>query len=212
MKGLILNDIYIIQKGIKTAIILSVLSILFLLLTKSEIVFKVAVLLPFLIIPVKSFEILKYDVKSGWDKFSFTLPVKRTNLVKAKYITFLILITLSFLLSFGLFFLIDLLFFPSLTFEYYNQLLRGLGLIICVGAMLYPLTYKLGIEKSDSITIYSLGFSFGVFFSLAFVAKLVLESNRIADMIFSVVFFGLSVFFLIISYLISCSLVKRKEF
>ncbi|WP_414051745.1 ABC-2 transporter permease [Bacillus pumilus] len=212
MKGLILNDIYTIQKGIKTAIFLSILCVIFLLFTKNDVIFKVAVLLPFLIIPVKSFEILKYDVKSGWDKFSFTLPVKRTNLVKAKYITFLILITLSFLLSFGLFFLIDLLLFPTLTFEYYNQLLRGLGLIICVGAMLYPLTYKLGIEKSDSITIYSLGFSFGVFFSLAFVAKLVLEPNRIADMIFSVMFFGLSVFFLIFSYLISRSLVKRKEF
>ncbi|WP_033827973.1 ABC-2 transporter permease [Bacillus andreraoultii] len=212
MKGLILNDIYSIQRDIKSSIIFSVACVIFLILTKNVIAFKVAVFLPFLIIPVKSFEVLKYDVKSGWEKFMITLPVTRTQIVQSKYITFLILLILSLLLSLILFFAVDILYYPTFTLVYYNHLLRGMGLIICVAALLYPMTYKLGIEKSDSIILYSLCFSFGVFFFLAMLAKMILAENRNADMIFSIVFFLVSIFLLIISYLVACMIVARKEY
>ena len=85
-----------------------------------------------------------------------------------------------------------------------------MGLIICIAALIYPLTYKLGTEKSDSIMMGSVGFSLGMFFVITFILEMIGVEGF--DEKFSSIFFIVSNIFLLISYVVSIKIYKNKEF
>jgi len=212
MKGLILNNLYSMEKSIKSSSLLTVVAVVLLLLTNQSTALKVAAFLPFVLIPVHAFEILKYDAMSGWNKYEIILPVIRKRIVESKYMTFLLLLIFSVLLVFCVAFTVHLLMFPTMHSVFFNYLLRGMGLIICIAALIYPLTYKLGTEKSDSIMMGSVGFSLGMFFVIDFMLEMLISGVEDFDKKFSAIFFIMSIIFLIISYVISVNIYKNKEF
>lgn len=69
MKGLILNNLYSIDKSVKFSLLISTAAIIPLIISGNPTALKIAVLLPFLIIPMNAFEVLKQDSMSGWNKF-----------------------------------------------------------------------------------------------------------------------------------------------
>lgn len=211
MKGLILNNFYTIEKSVKSSIILSIAAVIILVMTEHDMALRAALFLPFFLIPVHGFEVLKHDAMSGWNIFETTLPVTREQIVRSKYSTFLLLLVCSFLIIVVIFFTVDRLFFSVIDQLFFNFLLRGMGLILCLAAATFALTYKLGTEKSDSITLGSAAFTFGMFFGLSTFLGTVFEHTRI-DEIFSVTFLGLAVTAFMISYVFSVYIYKRQEF
>lgn len=212
MKGLILNNLYSAEKSIKSGIIITIAAVILLIFTKNPTALKVAIFLPFALIPVHAFEVLKHDAMSGWNKFEITLPVVRHKIIQSKYVTFLLLFIISILLTFVLFFIAHLFIVPTFTTVFFNFLFRGMGLILCGAALTYPLTYILGTEKSDGITISSIGFAFGMFGLVSILLQMIIGTIEGFDRIFSVSFLLVSIFLLIISYVISINVYKRKEF
>lgn len=210
MKGLILNNFYSVKKSVKSSSLLTVVAVVLLLLTNQSAALKLAAFLPFVLIPVHAFEVLKYDAMSGWNKYELVLPVTRERIVESKYLTFILLIILSFLLVFSIAFSIHMLMFPTIHSIFINYLLRGMGLIICIASFIYPLTYKLGTEKSDSIMMGSVVFSLGMFFVIDFMLEMIDVEGF--DEKFSSIFFIVSILFLIISYVVSINIYKNKEF
>ncbi|GEN29809.1 ABC-type transport system involved in multi-copper enzyme maturation permease subunit [Cerasibacillus quisquiliarum] len=212
MKGLILNNLYTVEKGIKSSIGLTILAISLLLFTQNPVALRVAAFLPFLLIPVNAFEVLKHDDKSGWSKFELTLPVERHKIIQSKYITFVLLFSMSLVLTFVLFYFVHTFLYPTFTNTFFNFLLRGMGGILAIAALHYPLTYLLGTEKSDTITISSMGFCFGMFFIVFMLLELVIGTVDGFDGIFSVTFFAVSIVLFIVSYFVSYMIYKNKEF
>ncbi len=203
MKGLILNNIYSVQKSMNSSILLAIVAVIGLLLTKQLMLLKVAIFLPFFLIPVNAFEVLKHDAMSGWNKFERTLPVTQRSIITSKYITFLLLFGLSVIIVFIPFLIAHLFFYSTMNVLFLNFSFRGMGLILCVAAMLFPLTYKLGTEKSDSIMMTSGGISIGLFFFVSVLLQMIIGTVESFDEIFSITFLGIAILFLIVSYMLS---------
>lgn len=212
MKGLVLNNIYTVEKSIKSSMVLASATVLLLLFTQHAIAFRVAIFLPFALIPVHAFEVLKHDSKSGWSKFEITLPVNRQKIIRSKYITFLLLLLLSTILTFLLFYAANIFIQPSFTIVFFNFLLRGMGIILCIATLNYPLTFLLGTEKSDAIQIYSIGFALGVFGLMSLLVMMVIGPVKSYDQIFSMSFLLISMLLFLISYVVSNRIYKHKEF
>ncbi len=212
MKGLILNNFYTIEKSVKSSIILSIAAVIILVMTEHDMALRAALFLPFFLIPVHGFEVLKHDVMSGWNTFEITLPVTRKQIVGSKYFTFLLLLLCSFLIIGVTFFTVDRLFFPVMDQLFFNFLLRGIGLILCLAASTFALTYKLGTEKSDSIMIGSAAFTFGVFFGLSILLEMTVGNIENIDELFSITFVCIASIAFMSSYATSVYLYNRKEF
>jgi|SRR5690625_1651953 len=212
MKGLLLNNLYSIEKSTKTSMILASVAVIILVMTQHNIAIKAALFLPFLLVPVHAFEVLKYDALSGWNKFEITLPVTRKQIVRSKYSTFLLLFMCSLMMIVFIFFAVDQFIYPVIDQVFFNFLFRGMGIILCLAASTFMLTYKLGTEKSDSIMISSTGFTFGVFFGLSILLEFVLGTIQHIDEVFSVIFFIIASISLLVSYILSIQIYIKKEF
>lgn len=212
MKGLILNNFYSMGKGIGYAIFVSVVAVIVLTLVETKIATRVAGILPMVLIPTFALEVLKYDAMSGWSKFEIILPVTRKKIVQSKYTTFLLLLLVSALVPTLMFFIADLFTLQTYTTLFFSYMLRGMGFILCIAALTYPLTYLLGTERSDSISVSSFIFAFGVFISLQFLLQLIIGKVDGFDETFSFIYFVISIIFFGISYVVSTRIYKEKEF
>jgi len=212
MRGLIFNNLYSIRKSTKTSFILAIAAVIVLVMTQHNIALRIALFLPFLLIPVQAFEVLKQDAMSGWNKFEITLPVTRSQIVGSKYSTFLLLFMCSFMLIMVVFVITDQFMYSVIDQVFFNFLCRGMGIILCLAASTFMLTYKLGTEKSDSIMISSMGFTFSMFFGLSILIEMILGNINYIDEIFSVTFLTLAVISLLISYIFSVQIFKKKDF
>lgn len=201
-----------IERSIKTSILFTMISVFGLAFIKSPLALKIAVFLPYLMIPIQFFEIFKHESKSGWDQFLFMLPVSKNQIIQSKYITFLLLLLVSLLISLFSLFLVNNFIYPVPTNIFFNFALRGLGIISCMAALIFPVTYLFGTQKSDSIILSSLGFSFGIFLSLSIIIEIILNEHNRADEIFSLAFYLLSTFLLLLSYFITCFIYSKKEY
>lgn len=212
MRGLILNNFYTIGRSVKSSSLLAIAIVIGLLITKNEMALRAAIFLPFLLIPVHAFEVLKHDTLSGWNRFEITLPVTRKTIVTSKYVTFLLLFITSLIIVSVPFLLVHFFVYPTMNPLFFNFLLRGMGLIISIAALTFPLTYVLGTEKSDTITMSGVGFSLGLFFAVSMLLLLFIGSTENFDEIFSVTFFMIASLLLLISYAISIWIYMNKQF
>ncbi|WP_350346617.1 ABC-2 transporter permease [Heyndrickxia faecalis] len=212
MKGLILNNLYSIDKSVKFSLLISTAAIIPLIISGNPTALKIAVLLPFLIIPMNAFEVLKQDSMSSWNKFEITLPLKKSKIIQSKFITFLLLLFTSLLLTFALFYCASIFISPTVMDDFFNIGLRGMGLMFCAASLVYPLTYIFGIEKSDMITMGSMGFSFVMFFFISFLMKVFIGEMKGVEEIFSLSFLLVSIFLFILSYATSVIIYRKKEF
>ncbi|TMW70922.1 ABC-2 transporter permease [Alteribacter natronophilus] len=212
MKGLVLNHYYAIEKGIKSSVAAVAVLVIAALVIQEDWALRFAVFLPFLLIPVHAFEVLKRDVLSGWNRFEITLPVKRKQIVQSKYATFLLLLLVSLALPMVLYTAVHFLIEPVFTDIVFNFLMRGMGLVLCLAAIVYPLTFKWGTEKSDMIFILSLAFSFGTFGGVSGLLALVIGTPDWYDQVFSLVFLIVALASFAVSYMLSQRIYKKKEF
>ncbi|WP_341518395.1 ABC-2 transporter permease [Bacillus paramobilis] len=210
MKGLILNNFYSVRESIALSLLLAIVSNVILVLSGNATALKMAFYLPMALITVSAFEVLKQDNLSGWDKFEFILPVERKEIIRSKYITFLLLLIISILVTAGVFMLNSL--FVKISGELILiSVLRGMGLVLCLASTIYSLTYIYGGDKSELIRIISIIFAFAMFGLVSLMQKMMMGEVEGFDKIFSVNFLLVSCFIFIISYFISISAYKRKE-
>ena len=94
---------------------------------------------------------LNTDVTSKWSNFEITLPVRRVDIVKARYLSFLILILcgvfMSALTSFLTVFVFKKLSADALIFG----LSFGVSLSLLTSSFMYPIMLKIGTEKNEII-------------------------------------------------------------
>lgn len=146
MRGLILKDILVMRKSLKTYLLL----ILFYLILSAAGGLPISFCLSFIevllmVLPLSAFA---YDELSHWDKAVFALPLSRQTVVKARYGFLLLLVLISAALS-GL-----LCIFFSLTgraepLETLASVLACLGVGMLIPAVMLPLNYKLGRERAQ---------------------------------------------------------------
>ncbi len=152
---------------------------------------------------------MKRDSASKWDRFEITMPVKRDEVVIARYISFLLFalmgITIS-LMTVGL----SALFGNEIVYErIIFAFAGGITMILLTPALAYPMMIRFGGDKSESIVMYSLMASMGIFVVFGeFVWGILPNSEIVSYRLFIICF---SIILFLVSCFISILIYRKKE-
>lgn len=159
MLGLIKKDLIVIMNNLKSLLILLVFYVIMIYMGKMDIFF-----LPAFLSMVLMLSTFNYDNYNKWDFYALTLPNGRKNIVKSKYATSILVTIIFTVISL----LISLCFLSKVNIlnTVRTTLYTILGITL-FQAILYPVTFKLGIEKARIyifVVVFMLVFLIGIVF------------------------------------------------
>ena len=145
MIGLILKDMYVMKRYMKTLLIL-LIGYIFLGYTMNNILFMGSwLLIIFAMLSITSFS---YDDAAKWNNYALTMPIRRIDLVRSKYVLSLLLILAGSVLSLVFSVTLTLAKGSPVTSElFYSQAAVVFIAIFIISAVL-PLMIKFGAEKA----------------------------------------------------------------
>lgn len=211
MKGLIRNNFYSMESNIKISFVIALFLSFVSLFMKQSAVIQIIISIQLFVFIANVGTSLHADVVSKWDKFERTLPVKYNEIIKAKYISFVILFLFGIIMG-GV-----TTAFTCITSGFTNiqSVLYGYSFGLTLSAttvgIMYPLMLKIGTEKNELIMILSAIASIGMMVLLAAIlSPLTGEMNMKHSLVGSVsILIALTIF--ISSYFISTKIFQSKE-
>ena len=216
MTGLILKDILVMRKGLKTYLLLMLFYLVMGAVGALPITFALSFLeVILLVIPLSAFA---YDEMARWDKCVLALPLSRRTVVKARYCFLLLLVLVSAALS-GLLCGFFSLSGKAQPLEALTSSLACLGAGMLIPAIMLPLNYKLGRERAQPflyviviggvLVIFALSrLGLPDWLDLSFLRTL--TDGQAAGLLALCPLAGLAA--LLVSFLISCGIAERKEY
>lgn len=211
MLGLIKKDLLIIKSSMRIMFIIMIIYLIMGFSSNDSYVFAIIPAIFFLMMT----STFSYDEFNKTDAYITTFPCGKKNVVKAKYLTTIVLLVLSTALSILMTSIVGILK-NNLDFQYCLETTIGILLAISFLASIYfPLVYKLGAEKSRI-------FVFLIVFGLVGLATLLSKLNINVELFNNILtilddywFIILPVFIIMIiyiSYRASVHIYMKKEF
>lgn len=217
MLGIILKDFLFEKQNLKTFLLFMIVfvSISFMNEKSGE---TLAFILPFITI-MTCITTFNYDEYNHWDGYMASFPIRRTDVVKSKYIFTSIMIVISTVVILMLYAVLSMISHGISMDHMIEQFVGGIFGISIFISMLYPLIYKYGIEKGR-IGIFILAFGIGMIgyaitklfevfhLSISWLKPVLIFINTYYLWLVPI----LSILFLFLSYLCSAHFYKKKEF
>lgn len=212
MTGLVLKDFYIMKSMGRSYLfmfgIFAVMSLMGLYDGISFISFLAVMML--VMMPINTFA---YDEQAKWDRYAAATPAGRRGVVGGKYLFTVVLLAAGLLLCGGLqlgMFALGLGGEDSLG-DMLLAVVAAISIGAVLNAILLPLLFKFGTQKSRIFLILSVGVAVG---GLVALLGVVTESETEMERLLGTV--GglapiLSVGLMVISYFISCGIYGKKE-
>lgn len=210
MKGLLRNNIYSMKTNLQTAFIIALICSIIPIFEKR--ILLIVLCVQFLVFIVNLGNSMSVDVNSRWNKFELTLPVKRNDIVNAKYLSFLILILLGLIMAI-MTIAATLVTHPEVSI---TEVIFGIGLGFSVStitiSIAYPIMLKLGTEKNEIIIFLSTCVSFGIYLLITYIISEFNDGTikHSENPIVALVALVVSVLFIIVSYRISICEYKKN--
>lgn len=206
MKGLMRSNYYLIEKSLRGVLIFGTVIVVpacVYVISSGESDLITAVLgMQIGLFATPAMVIMRNDLTSKWSQFQLTLPVSRNQIVKANYLSFLILTGCSFILC-----SLNILIYTIIGADLDVDIIK-IMLTMCFTsglldvALAFPLVMKFGKEKTDLICMISIFASFSpIFFAMIF-------DNLNIIIAFLIVF---SVCCFVGSYFLSCKMFGNKD-
>lgn len=209
MLGFMMKDLAVIKSNFKLLAILIIVYAVMGLTGEMDISF----ILPFMsvVVMISSFS---YDEFNKWDSYAATFPGGRKDSVRAKYLATILMLLIISIITTSLSFIIA--YNKTKTFDYEYIFSTTLGTVfgtILVLSFMYPIIYKLGIEKARIaifVTIFGIAILGGLLINYIDLATLL---NGLAFLenywVFIIIILGIA--FLYGSYRLSLRFQMRKE-
>lgn len=206
MLGLLLKEYYNLLRYGKTILGLAVFYLLFSIIMKNVSFITSMVMLLFAIMTVTSFS---YDDMAKWDKYAASLPVTRKKIVGAKYLLGVILTVLGGLISLLGIWIVSLIQeVPDLNMNF--MIIAGtFTASFFYLALLLPVLYKFGAEKSRFIMLAIFFIPFGLVYLLGQLG-ITMPSEQTIVAFLKLAPLG-AILLYVISYFISCAIYRKKE-
>lgn len=212
MKGLIQNNLYSMENSILIAFIISIFLAILPLGGVNPTFLPMIISIQIFVFVVNICTSLRADETAKWNKFELTLPVKRSNLVLAKYLSIIILIFMGIMMG-----LITIMLSSYCDYAVSHSMLiygfeYGLTLSILSMSIMYPLTLVLGAEKSEIIFILS---AFATIGSMLFIARVLstwTNGMNLRHPLVGAVSVIVAIAAFILSYFVSVIIHSWKEF
>lgn len=152
MTGLLLTNYYLVYRSFFAYAGIAVLVSGLMFYFGDASMHRFVAMLIILLTAMPALEIIKYESKSGYDKYVLTLPVTRNNIVQSHYLFYFFVAMVGALLSYGIFYIYDLISDTPMD-NIFKIVSLGTFIVLFAGAIAYPLLYMIGPEKSDAIVI-----------------------------------------------------------
>ncbi|MCI8599388.1 MAG: ABC-2 transporter permease [Lachnospiraceae bacterium] len=212
MKGLLLKDIYNLRKVSRQYLLILLFFTLYCFFLKNPTFFPMMTILSFSMLILTS---LGYDEAVSFDKYALTLPVCREDLVRTKYVMFLLLLgtgsVIGMLGNLTINFLIPDV--ESLA-EQLVSILSVVAVFLIVFSTMLPLVFKMGVEKARMLLMVCYIAIFGVIYlGITLMKKLNLEDILTEPMMIGLAIGGivLAVLYVFASYCMSVRIIRKRE-
>jgi len=217
MKGLILKDFINLKKNFKIFAILTAVYG-FMSFTSGDASFFSTIFT--MLFALLTLSIYSYDDLAKWDSYGLTMPVSRDNIVQGKYIMMLLLTLLGFVFSLIFTVIFNISIQSESLFSGMQYSLVGSAIVILFYSITLPFITKLGVEKARLIffAVYMIPFAI-----VTLAKKLLKEKNLESPLDLSnlltlvmknikVILPVVVILALLLSYCISVSIYRKKEF
>ena len=210
MLGLIKKDLLIVKGNIKILGLIIIVFTALMSINGNNLSFIPAYLSLTIIMSTFS-----YEQYNNTDAYIISFPNGKQNLVKSKYISTLIILIVSILLTFLIYLLTGYIKNDLNLKEVLSLSLGSIAAIIILESLLYPIIFKFGIEKAR------MGFFVGVFAISGIIALLDKEGFKLKipkyiiaylDKYYMIIIPIILIIILIVSYKISKKIYMKKEF
>ncbi|WP_342715272.1 ABC-2 transporter permease [Bacillus paramycoides] len=216
MKGLLLTNYYLVYRTFFMFMGIAIVGSGFVFYFGNASMYRLIATLIILFATIPALEVIKYERKSGYEKYVLTLPVTRTNIVQSHYLFYFLVVIIGTLLSYGIFYVHGFVSDTPIDDGIFKSVSLGTFIILNAGAIAYPLLYVFGAEKSDAITIGGACGGLVTYFGLQSVIGFLIEQFPISNLNLSVyvsilyTIFGVIIY--IFSFVISVFIYRKKEF
>lgn len=160
MKGLLLNEFYSAVGNIKLFLFIALAAAISLIVTGSPTAQELFVYITITALSVNAVVSFRKDAVSKWDKYEITMPVQRKDIVRSKYLSYLFWLLFGTLLALTVTILAAIIHKTAAclpgTGALPSMFNLGIGISLLTGALFYPLSYRFGIDKSETILIISI--------------------------------------------------------
>lgn len=142
MYGLIKKDLLMIKQNLKLFMFVFVLFIGMSTVNGNDMTF----ILPFMSVMI-SISTLSYDSYNNWDAYACALPDGRRNVIRAKYVSTILFVLCSFTVAILSLFVMNVLGVNIELENAISELVGCLAAIFLIVTIMFPIMYKLGVEK-----------------------------------------------------------------
>lgn len=217
MKGLIRNNFYSMEDSLKLTSAINIMmaigvSVLGIFNSFARSWIAIVILLQMGSYAVQVASTLQKDVSSQWNKFEITMPVRRKDVVKAKYICFILNGVLGIAAALLTVIISQLLQIDINVEKVFLSITFGIVIIFALPALMYPLLLIFGVNKTEMVLSISV-----ILISILFVGSSVIFNYIMPDLsvysnlVFRCSIIVISIILFIISYMFSVILYKKKE-
>lgn len=216
MKGLIRNNFYNVEGALKITVFIGFIAII--AIVAAGIFFPhSAALAPAAISGILGAfgalagTAIQKDGASKWNKFELTMPISRKDVIKARYISFLLYILLGILMAILSVLLYDVVTGATNYERVGYGFVFGIAFAMSIPTFMTPLVLIFGIDKNEALLMVSVVISLFMFFGCSAILTPFLSNFSNANLVFRIGYFILSIILYLLSYLFSLFLYKRKE-
>lgn len=212
MNGLIRNNFYSMESNLKISFILAAVLIFSPLIINNAVIYPMIIAVQIFLFVVNTGTALHADEAAKWNKFELTLPIKRSTIIGAKYITFAILILFGLLMGLCTTLCINL---SGQTWSFSSTLWGyeyGLVLSFFSISLMYPIVLKIGTEKNELVLILSAFAAIGFMYLVAVALSPATGGLNLRHPLVGAVSISVAVLMFIISFVVSMNIHKNKEF
>ena len=212
MKGLIRNNLCSMENSILIALIISVFLAIVPFGGVNPTLLPMIISIQIFVFVVNIGTSLRADETAKWSKFELTLPIKRSNLVLAKYVSIIILILMGIVMGTATMVLSSYYDYSVSHSALVYGFEYGLTLSILSTSVMYPLSLKLGVGKSEIIFIISAFATIGIMLLIAAVLSTWTEGMNLRHPLVGAVSLLVAIVAFVLSYFVSVIIHNKKEF
>ncbi len=212
MSGLIRNNFYAMESNLKISFIMAAALVFSPLIINNATIYPMIIAVQIFLFVVNTGTALHADEVAKWSKFELTLPVKRSAVIGAKYVTFAILIVCGLLIGLCTAVCINL---SGQTWRFLSILWGyeyGLGLSIISVSLMYPIILKVGTEKNELVLLLSAFAAVGLMCLIAAALSPVTGEMNLQHPLAGMTSVSAALLMFPVSFAVSVNIHKNKEF
>ena len=214
MKGLLKNNFFSTCANAKVFSVFMLLLGIFVVAVISQPLLFGYMLLGMIGFSVNALASIKNEFSSKWGRYKLTLPVKRADIIKSHFMSQIIWLVVGTLFA-GIGMSLSWILHGCPFDRYidaFTMFALGISISLFMGAIFFPLFYLGGAERSDVFLVITLLCAFGIDWMIVTVINELLEPGTTTILLGAAILLVCGMLAFSISYLITVSIFKRKEY